>query len=76
MRNSVKFKGFSAAFLAFAFIGCGGGSDNSTGDAPEQSAAAKAANDAYVNSAGKDFMTDKSKGGAASKKASGPEAPR
>ena len=76
MRTSVKFKGFSVAVLTFAFVGCGGGSDSATGDAPEMSPAAKAANDAYVNSAGKEFMTDKSKGGASSKKPSGPEAPR
>ncbi len=60
--------------LVFSVTGCGGG--NTTGDAPEQSAAAKAANDAYVNSAGKDFMQGKSKGGSAPKKPAGGEAPR
>lgn len=74
MRASVLLKGVSALLISAVVIGCGG-SDKSTGDAPEQSAAAKSANDAYVNSAGKDFMTDKSKG-ASSKKPSGPEAPR
>jgi len=67
---------FSA--LLFSATGCGGGG-NTTGDAPPQSPAAQAANDAYVKSAGKDFMTDKSKGGksSASKAATATgEAPR
>lgn len=76
MRVSSTFKGLIALSATLAFVGCGGSADNSTGDAPEQSAAAKAANDAYVNSAGKEFMTDKSKGGSAAKKQGGPEAPR
>jgi len=62
----------------FILSGCGG-SDNSATDAPPQSPAAQAANDAYVKSAGKDFMNDKTKGakgGGAAKKQATPEAPR
>ena len=59
------FVGFVRSFSLVAvcgFVGCGGEADKSTTAAPVQSAAAKAANDAYVNSAGKDVMQSKTKG--------------
>ncbi|MFM7319137.1 MAG: hypothetical protein ACKO85_16970 [Isosphaeraceae bacterium] len=62
--------------LVLSAAGCGGGG-NTTGDAPPQSPAAQAANDAYVKSAGKDFMQGKTKGSsAAAKKPASAEAPR
>ena len=67
------FKGFVRSFSLVAvcgFVGCGGDADKTTTAAPPQSAAAKAANDAYVNSAGKDVMQSKTKG--ASKAAAKP----
>lgn len=76
MRVSSTFKGLIAFSATLAFVGCGGSADNTTGDAPDLSPAAQAANDAYVNSAGKEFMTDKSNSGSAPKKQTGPEAPR
>ena len=70
---SNSFKVFVRSFSLVAvcgFIGCGGSADNTATSAPPQSAAAKAANDAYVNSAGKDVMQSKTKG--ASKAAAKP----
>jgi hypothetical protein len=67
------FKGFVRSFSLVAvcgFVGCGGDADNSTTAAPPQSAAATAANDAYVNSAGKDVMQSTTTG--ASKPAAKP----
>jgi len=67
------FKGFVRSFslvAVFGFVGCGGSADNTATQAPAQSPAAKAANDAYVNSAGKDVMQSKTKG--ASKAAAKP----
>lgn len=65
------FKGFVQSFFMVAlcgFVGCGGDVDKTTTAAPPQSAAAKAANDAYVNSAGKDVMQSKTKGAKAAAK--------
>jgi hypothetical protein len=71
-----RFSVFPLSILVLGMAGCGG-SDNSTSDAPQQSPAAQAANDAYVKSAGKDFMTGKSKGGSsAPKQPASPEAPK
>jgi len=59
------FKGFVRSFSLVAvcgFVGCGGSADNTATQAPALSASANAANDAYVNSAGKDFMQSKTKG--------------
>ena len=63
--------------LVISVAGCGGGG-NTTGDAPPQSPAAQAANDAYVKSGGKDFMQGKTKGSSAasSKPANAGVAPR
>jgi len=75
--NLVSFvRTLSVLAVSSAIIGCGG-SESSTGQAPEQSAAAKKANDAYVNQIAKDAMKGKTneKPGAASKAAPG-AAPR
>ncbi|MCY2935126.1 MAG: hypothetical protein WCJ40_19630 [Planctomycetota bacterium] len=60
-----SFEGFlrlSAAVLVMGVVGCGGSADKSATAAPEQTPAAKNANDAYVNSAGKEGMQSKTKG--------------
>ena len=74
--NQMASKTFLGSMLSFSlvavcgFVGCGGEADKTTTAAPPQSSAAKAANDAYVNSAGKDVMQSKTKG--ASKTAAKP----
>lgn len=70
-------RAFSVLAVSLAVVGCGGGADNATGQAPEQSAAAKKANDAYVNQIAKDAMKGKTneKPGSATKAAPG-AAPR
>lgn len=75
--NFVAFvRTLSVLAVSFAVVGCGGG-EATSGQAPEQSAAAKKANDAYVNQIAKDAMKGKTneKPGAASKAAPG-AAPR
>ena len=76
--NLVSFvRTLSVLAVSTVIVGCGGGSEGTSSQAPEQSANAKSANDAYVIQIAKDAMMGKTneKPGAASKAAPG-AAPR